>query len=114
MLNVSRIWLQRPPGPLLGGTRRSPEASKRLQEASRCFQEALKSLQRRDPVLDVVLDLVLGPKVSPWDLTNQANPVNCVWIFRFQHFQLESFLDFVLDPSLVPFWEPFGLQNRLK
>ena len=39
MLNVSRIWTQRPPGPLLGGTRRSPEASKRLQEASRVLQE---------------------------------------------------------------------------
>ena len=52
-----------------------------------------------------------GREREAWDFKNQANPAYCGRLFEFDHFQLESFLDLVLAPFWVPFWETFGPQD---
>ena len=74
MLDVSRIWPLRPPGPLLGGTRSSPEASKRVQEASRVLQEASRGLQEASKSILRPPEQLPAPKKSMKSL-GKANKI---------------------------------------
>ena len=86
MQNVSRIWPWRPPGPLLGGTRSSPEASKMLQEASRGLQEASRGLQEASKSTLKPPEQLPGPEMSCSSLekpmkSNDVHEIHC-WVFK--------------------------------
>ena len=114
MVNVSRIRPQRSPGPLLGGTRGSPEASKRLQEASRGFQEASRGLPEPSKSTLKPPEQLPGPEISCISLdksmkSNAFHEIHC-WVFTCCQGGPRS------SPGarLRRLWRPMGLQDGPK